>query len=47
MLAPHDPRKFLELHHVHHHVRGGANSVENLITLCNVDHDLEHRTAKN
>jgi len=39
-----DPRQFLELHHVHEHAKGGANTVENLITLCNVHHDAKHRT---
>ncbi|CAI1019314.1 HNH endonuclease [compost metagenome] len=38
-----DPRTFLELHHIHHHVDGGDNSVENLITLCNICHDDVHR----
>ncbi|MCS3429873.1 HNH endonuclease [Klebsiella sp. BIGb0407] len=38
-----DPRTLLELHHIHHHVRGGENSVDNLITLCNVCHDEVHR----
>jgi rubrerythrin len=41
-LDPDDPRKFLELHHVHEHAHGGANSEENLVTLCNVDHDAVH-----
>jgi HNH endonuclease len=36
-----DPRH-LELHHVEHHVRGGSNDPENLITLCIVCHDEEH-----
>ncbi len=43
MLSPDDPRKFLELHHVQHHKDKGENTVENLITLCNVDHDEVHR----
>lgn len=38
-----DPRKMLELHHVTHHKDGGENTVENLITLCNVCHDDKHR----
>jgi HNH endonuclease len=46
MLSPDDPRKMLELHHVKHHKDKGENSVENLITLCNVHHDEEHRHAK-
>jgi 5-methylcytosine-specific restriction endonuclease McrA len=33
----------LELHHVKHHATGGDNSVENLITLCNVCHDVTHK----
>ncbi len=42
LLRPEDPRKFLELHHVEHHKDGGANTVDNLVTLCNVDHDMVH-----
>lgn len=42
MAAPHDPRRFLELHHVVNHVDKGENSVANLITLCNVHHDQVH-----
>jgi hypothetical protein len=41
-----DPR-FLELHHVVHHVDGGSNSAVNLITLCNVCHDEAHKLDKN
>jgi len=41
-LRPEDPRKFLELHHVEHHRHGGANTVANLVTLCNVHHDQVH-----
>lgn len=41
-LNPDDPRKFLELHHVREHARGGENSESNLVTLCNVDHDEVH-----
>lgn len=37
-----DPRKLLELHHKIHHAEGGENSVENLVTLCNVHHDEIH-----
>lgn len=37
-----DPRH-LELHHKEHHVRGGKNIAENLITVCTVCHDDEHR----
>lgn len=39
---PGDPRQFLELHHVMHHVKGGTNEADNLITLCNVHHDRVH-----
>lgn len=46
MLSPDDPRKFLELHHKTHHKNKGANTVENLETLCNVDHDALHRRMK-
>jgi HNH endonuclease len=45
-LSPDDPRKMLELHHVRHHKDKGENTVENLITLCNVHHDEEHRHGK-
>jgi len=38
---PSDPRH-LELHHVQHHVRGGGNALENLITVCTVCHDQIH-----
>jgi predicted restriction endonuclease len=43
LLSPDDPRKMLELHHVRHHKDKGENTLENLITLCNVHHDEEHR----
>lgn len=43
MLNRDDPRKMLELHHKHQHKDGGENTVENLITLCNVCHDEVHR----
>jgi hypothetical protein len=36
-------KQFLEVHHIEHHVRGGQNNQDNLITLCNVDHDEVHR----
>lgn len=45
--APGDPRRFLELHHIEHHAVGGTNSIDNLMTLCNVHHDAVHRAAKN
>jgi hypothetical protein len=37
-----DPRH-LEAHHVEHHVAGGENTAENLITLCNICHDVAHK----
>lgn len=40
--SPDDPRKMLELHHVVAHAERGANTVENLRTLCNVCHDRTH-----
>ena len=40
--SPDDPRRNLELHHIEHHVAGGANTADNLITLCNVHHDDVH-----
>jgi hypothetical protein len=43
MLSPDDPRKMLELHHRQHHKDKGENSIENLVTLCNVHHDEMHR----
>ena len=46
MLAPGDPRRMLELHHVQHHKDKGPNTVENLITLCNVHHASLHRKAR-
>jgi hypothetical protein len=45
MLAPADPRKTLELHHIQHHKDKGENTVENLVTLCNVHHDEVHRRS--
>lgn len=41
-----DPRKMLELHHKQQHKDGGENTIENLITLCNVCHDDVHRQKK-
>ena len=37
-----DPRH-LELHHIEHHVNGGENILENLLTLCIVCHDEIHK----
>lgn len=39
---PSDPRH-LEIHHVEHHVRGGGQEEDNLITLCTLCHDDIHR----
>jgi len=39
---PSDPRH-LELHHIKPHMKGGANTEENLKTLCTVCHDKVHR----
>jgi 5-methylcytosine-specific restriction endonuclease McrA len=38
-----DPKQFIELHHIEHHKQGGTNNKENLITLCNVCHDVAHK----
>lgn len=43
MLSPDDPRKMLELHHRQHHKDKGENTVENLVTVCNVHHDVIHQ----
>lgn len=43
MLSRDDPRRMLELHHKQHHKDRGANTTENLVTLCNVHHDAVHR----
>lgn len=40
-----DPRKMLELHHRQHHKDRGENTVDNLVTLCNVHHDEIHRRS--
>jgi len=45
MLSPDDPRKMLELHHRQHHKDKGGNTIDNLITLCNVHHDEQHRNT--
>ena len=37
-----DPRH-LEAHHIKPHVKGGTNTEENLITLCNICHDERHK----
>jgi len=41
MWSPEDVR-YLELHHLEHHVEGGANLAENLLVLCNRCHDDVH-----
>ncbi|MEQ9105714.1 MAG: HNH endonuclease signature motif containing protein [Rhodothermales bacterium] len=46
-MMPGDPRTLLELHHIEHHVDGGENVADNLITLCNVHHDELHRLGIN
>lgn len=38
-----DDARHFEVHHLEHHVRGGANTPDNLITLCNICHDERHR----
>lgn len=38
-----DPKQFIELHHIEHHMQGGTNNKENLTTLCNVCHDVAHK----
>jgi len=43
---PDDPRH-LELHHIEHHFDGGTNSKNNLLTLCNICHDVRHSTEPN
>ncbi|MBI4028180.1 MAG: HNH endonuclease [Verrucomicrobia bacterium] len=40
-----DPRH-LELHHKQHHVHGGANTEDNLETVCTVCHDDIHRKER-
>ncbi|MBW1738669.1 MAG: HNH endonuclease [Deltaproteobacteria bacterium] len=42
---PSDPRH-LEIHHIKHHAKGGANVKENLKTLCTACHDKIHRNEK-
>ena len=39
---PSDPRH-LEAHHAQPHAAGGANTADNLVTLCNICHDVRHR----
>lgn len=35
-------RAFLQAHHVHHWVHGGATDLDNLLTLCSYHHTLVH-----
>ncbi len=42
-----DRRSLLELHHIQYHAEKGKNTIENLITLCNVHHDEVHRQKMN
>lgn len=46
MSSPSDKRKRLELHHIEHHKAGGRNDADNLITFCNVCHDVVHGIGK-
>lgn len=46
LIHPDDPRVRLELHHVLAHARKGGNDADNLVTLCNVCHDLVHKLDK-
>lgn len=39
-----DPRH-LEAHHIKQHVDGGSNTADNLMTLCNICHDVRHRKS--
>lgn len=38
--------RHLELHHRRHHVHGGENTEQNLVTLCTVCHDAVHAKSK-
>lgn len=42
---PAQDHRFLEAHHIVHHAEHGANTAENLVTLCNLHHDETHRTG--
>lgn len=42
---PENDHRFLEVHHIVHHVEGGKNTAENLVTLCNIHHDEVHRSG--
>lgn len=41
-----DPRH-LEVHHLIMHSKGGSNTEENLLTLCNICHDVRHAKEAN
>jgi HNH endonuclease. len=36
--------RYLEAHHIVHHAAGGQNTADNLVTLCNLHHDVVHKT---
>lgn len=38
--------RFLELHHIVHHAKGGTNTADNLRCLCNVCHDELHKRER-
>jgi hypothetical protein len=42
-----DPRQLLELHHLNYHADKGSNTLDNLITVCNVDHVVIHKKRLN
>lgn len=42
---PENDHRFLEVHHIVHHVEGDKNTAENLVTLCNIHHDEVHRSG--
>lgn len=42
---PESDKRFLEVHHIVHHVKGGENTADNLVTLCNLHHDEVHRSG--
>lgn len=43
---PESDHRFLEVHHIVPHAAGGKNTVENLVTLCNLHHDEAHRPGR-
>ncbi len=43
---PASDHRFLEVHHIEHHTAGGSNEANNLVTLCNLHHDLVHKEGK-